>query len=61
MRPEIIASLDSIDINMNKTGMDIINIVLAFVMFGVALGIKPSSFLDIAKRPKSMLIGILKF
>lgn len=59
MSPEIIASLDAIDVNMNKTGMDIINIVLAFVMFGVALGIKPSSFLDIAKRPKSMLIGIL--
>ena len=39
--------------------MDIINIVLAFVMFGVALGIKPTSFLDIAKKPKSMLIGIL--
>ena len=38
MSPEIIASLDSIDVNMNKTGMDIINIVLAFVMFGVALG-----------------------
>ena len=59
MSPEIIASLDAIDVNMNKTGMDIINIVLAFVMFGVALGIKPSSFLDIAKKPKSMLIGIL--
>lgn len=43
MSPEIIASLDAIDVNMNKTGMDIINIVLAFVMFGVALGIKPIS------------------
>ena len=42
MSPEIIALLDAIDVNMNKTGMDIINIVLAFVMFGVALGIKPS-------------------
>jgi len=36
MSPEIIASLDAIDVNMNKTGMGIINIVLAFVMFGVA-------------------------
>ena len=53
------ASLDAIDVNMNKTGMDIINIVLAFVMFGVALGIKPSSFLDIVRKPKSMLVGII--
>ena len=59
MSPEIIASLDAIDVNMNKTGMDIINIVLAFVMFGVALGIKPSSFLDIARKPKSMILGII--
>ena len=59
MSPEIIASLDAIDVNMNKTGMDIINIVLAFVMFGVALGIKPSSFLDIVRKPKSMIVGII--
>ena len=59
MSPEIIASLDAIDVDMNKTGMDIINIVLAFVMFGVALGIKPSSFLDIVRKPKSMIVGII--
>ena len=38
MNPEIISLIDAIDVNMNKTGMDIINIVLAFVMFGVASG-----------------------
>ena len=42
MNPEITALIDAINVNMNKTGMDIINLVLAFVMFGVALGIKPS-------------------
>ena len=59
MSPEIIALIDAIDVNMNKTGMDIINIVLAFVMFGVALGIKPSSFLDIVRKPQSMIVGII--
>ena len=34
------------------------NIVLAFVMFGVALGIKPATFVDIIKNPKSILTGI---
>lgn len=59
MDPKTIALIDAIDVNMNKTGMDIINVVLAFVMFGVALGIKPSSFLDIFRKPKSMVIGII--
>lgn len=59
MDPEIIALIDAIDVNMNKVGMDIINIVLAFVMFGVALGIRPSSFLDIVRKPKSMVVGII--
>ena len=59
MNPETTALIDAIDVNMNKTGMDIINIVLAFVMFGVALGIKPSSFLDIVRRPQSMIIGVI--
>ncbi|MBO5877506.1 MAG: bile acid:sodium symporter family protein [Bacteroidales bacterium] len=59
MSPEVIALLDAIDVNMNKTGMDIINIVLAFVMFGVALGIKPASFHDVFRKPKSMIVGII--
>ena len=41
MSPEVMASLDAIKVNMNEAGMNAINIVLAFVMFGVALGIKP--------------------
>ena len=59
MSPEIIAHLDAIKVNMNEAGMNAINIVLAFVMFGVALGIKPRTFVDIAKRPQSIMLGIL--
>lgn len=44
---------------MNPTGMNIMNIVLAFVMFGVALGMKPGSFLDILKNPKSVILGMV--
>jgi len=39
-------------------GSTLLNIVLAFVMFGVALGIKPATFVDIIKNPKSILTGI---
>ena len=59
MSPEVIAHLDAIKVNMNDAGMNTINIVLAFVMFGVALGIKPKTFVDIAKKPKSVLLGVL--
>jgi BASS family bile acid:Na+ symporter len=40
-------------------GSTLLNIVLAFVMFGVALGIKPATFVDIIKNPKSILTGIV--
>lgn len=59
MKPEIVSLIDAIDVNLNKTGMDIINIVLAFVMFGVALGIRLSSFRDIIRRPKSLIVGVV--
>jgi BASS family bile acid:Na+ symporter len=36
-----------------------LNIVLAIVMFGVALGIKPKTFIDILKNPRSVIIGMV--
>ena len=59
MSPEVIAQLDAIKVNMNEAGMNAINIVLAFVMFGVALGIKPRTFIDVFKNPKSVVLGII--
>ena len=59
MSPEVIAHLDSIKVNMNEAGMNTINIVLAFVMFGVALGIKPRTFVDIIRKPQSVILGII--
>ena len=59
MSPEVIAHLDAIKVNMNEAGMNAINIVLAFVMFGVALGIKPKTFVEIVKKPQSALLGTL--
>ena len=59
MSPEVIANLDAIKVNMNEAGMNTINIVLAFVMFGVALGIKPKTFVDVIKKPQSVILGIL--
>lgn len=52
-------NLDPIKINFSRGGMDTINIVLAFVMFGVALGIKPSMFKEVFKHQKSVLTGLV--
>lgn len=52
--------LDSLDVHMGGNGgMIALNIVLAIVMFGVALGIKPRTFVDIIKNPRSVIIGIV--
>ena len=57
MSPEAIRNLDALNVTMNG-GSTLLNVVLAFVMFGVALGIKPATFIDIIKNPKSILTGI---
>ncbi len=57
MTPEIANAIDLIDVTLNAGGMNTINIVLAFVMFGVALGIKPGIFVDVFKKPKSVIVG----
>ncbi len=59
MSPEIIAQIDTLDVTLNTGGQNALNIVLAFVMFGVALGIKPRSFIDIVQHPKSAILGII--
>ena len=58
MSEEIIRNLDALNVTMNG-GSTLLNIVLAFVMFGVALGIKPQTFVDIVKNPKSIITGIV--
>lgn len=56
---EIIKDIDSINVTLNVGGMNTINVVLAFVMFGVALGIKPSMFAEVFRKPKSVITGIV--
>ena len=58
MSEEVIRNLDALNVTMNG-GSTLLNIVLAFVMFGVALGIRPATFLDIIKNPKSIITGII--
>ena len=56
---EQLESLSDLTINFGGGGMMIVNIILAFVMFGVALGIKTSTFKEVFQKPKSVIIGVM--
>ncbi len=56
---EQLEALNTVILNFGEGGMMIVNIILAFVMFGVALGIKPGTFKDLLKNPKSVIVGVL--
>lgn len=55
---EQLQSLDAVSINFNAAGIRTVNIILAVIMFGVALGIKPQIFKDIFSKPKSVIVGL---
>ena len=53
---EQLSSLDNVSINYSAGGA--INIILALVMYGVALGIQPSQFKKVFAQPKSIILGL---
>jgi len=55
---EQLQTLDNIRINFDAGGIHIVNIVLAFVMFGVALGLRGQMFKDVWRHPKAAYVGI---
>ncbi|MEJ2113241.1 MAG: bile acid:sodium symporter family protein [Flavobacteriaceae bacterium] len=51
--------LDQVRINFNNSELWVLNIALAIVMFGVALGISVSDFKRLLQQPKLVLAGLL--
>jgi len=51
--------LDNVQINFDQQGLWVLNIALAVIMFGVALGISLNDFKALIKQPKLVLVGIL--
>lgn len=51
--------LDAVSINFDTNGLWVLNIALAVVMFGVALGITIEDFKHLAKQPKVVLLGVV--
>lgn len=51
--------LDSVTIDFDNEGLLIINLSLAVIMFGVALGITLDDFKRLLKQPKLLVLGLL--
>jgi len=51
-------SIDQVVLNFDKSAIWVINVTLAFIMFGIALDLKKEHFIKILKSPKSLLVGL---
>ncbi|MBN1250603.1 MAG: bile acid:sodium symporter family protein, partial [Bacteroidales bacterium] len=56
---ESLLILDDIKLNFNSQGLFLLNLTLAFIMFGVALGLKVDNFKNVVLDPKPVIIGVL--
>jgi len=52
-------NLDSLKINFDTEGIWVLNITLAIIMFGVALGISIDDFKRLLKNPKILIVGVI--
>jgi BASS family bile acid:Na+ symporter len=55
---ESLSELDAIRISFSESGNLVLNPILAFIMFGVALGIRIDSFKALIRSPKPLFIGL---
>jgi BASS family bile acid:Na+ symporter len=55
---ESLIALDPVKINLPESGNFILNLALAFIMFGVALGIRIAPFKTLVRSPRPLLIGL---
>ena len=55
---ESLLELDPIKINFSESGSLILNIVLALIMFGIALGMRIEQFKMLIYSPKPVVIGM---
>ncbi len=51
--------LDTVDLRFSQDGLLVLNITIAFIMFGVALGIKFNHFVNVFRDPRSVIVGFL--
>ncbi len=50
--------LDFIEYSFDANGVFFINVAVAFVMFGVAIGLTPDHFFEVLQRPRKVFVGL---
>lgn len=53
--------IDLVRLNLNQTSINILNVIIAIIMFGVALNLSISDFTRLFKKPIPFLTGLLGF
>ena len=56
---EALQGIDSVRLNFNDDGRLFLNLTIAFIMFGIALELKPDGFKKLLKSPKPAFVGVL--
>ncbi len=51
--------LDDVKLNFSPGSLVVMNIILAFVMFGIALRMNITEFKDVIRKPKSFIVGVV--
>lgn len=59
MQNNIDINIDDIKINFDESGLWVLNIAIAIIMFGVALAISVDDFKRLFKNPKIVFVGVL--
>ena len=54
---ETFQALDALKLNFSQDSLFVLNLTIAFIMFGVALELKPDHFRNLALNPKSAIVG----
>jgi len=55
---ENLSILDSVRLNFSESGLQLLNITLAVIMFGIALDLKFDQFKKVFLNPKSLILGV---
>lgn len=53
--------IDLVRLNLNQNSINILNGIISIIMFGVALNLKVSDFIQLLKKPISLISGVLGF
>lgn len=59
MFPEVTSGIDEVLLNFSPASLQVLNAVLAIVMFSIAIDLKPADFKRLVKAPKPLLAGLV--